>query len=83
MRTLAVFGALCLLALVAAARWASPDLPPTHSVTVRPGQTLLEIATEELPMVPTEAAALRIRLANGLNSSVVMAGQSLVIPGES
>jgi len=81
-RTLLVFGALSLLSLVLAARWAAPDLPPTHSVTVREGQSLSQIAEQELPMIPAQAAALRIRLANGMSSSVVMSGQSLVIPGD-
>lgn len=80
-RTLLVFGALSLLSLMAVARWTSPDLPPTHSVVVQQGQSLSQIAAQELPMVPTETASLRIRIANGLNSSVVMDGQSLVIPG--
>lgn len=82
-RTLAVFGALSLLALMAWARLTAPVLPPTHAVTVESGQTLTQIAAEELPMVPLQAAVVRIQSANGLNSTAVVAGQDLIIPGES
>lgn len=80
-RTLLTFGALCLLALVALARLSAPALPPSHAVTVDRGDTLTQIAAEELPMVPVEAAVVRIQLANGLNGTHVVAGQNLVIPG--
>lgn len=82
-RTLAVCGALSLLALMAWARLTAPVLPPTHAVTVESGQTLTQIAAEELPMVPLQAAVVRIQSANGLNSTAVVAGQDLIIPGES
>lgn len=81
-RTLLVFGALSLLALLLTARLTAQQLPATHSVTVGAGQTLSQIAAEELPMVPLEAAVVRIQLANGLNGTQVVAGQDLVIPGE-
>ncbi len=82
-RTLAVFGALSLLALMEWARLTAPVLPPTHAVTVESGQTLTQIAAEELPMVPLQAAVVRIQSTNGLNSTAVVAGQDLIIPGES
>ncbi|MDO5626718.1 MAG: LysM peptidoglycan-binding domain-containing protein [Mobilicoccus sp.] len=81
-RTLVVFGIVSLLALMAFARLTAPQLPPTHVVTVQPGQTLTQIAGEALPMVPLDAAVVRIQMANGLNGSILLAGQEIVIPGE-
>lgn len=80
-RTLAAFGVVSLFALLAWSRVTAPVLPPTHAVTVEQGQTLSQIAADELPMVPLEAAVLRITIANGLSSRSVMAGQALIIPG--
>lgn len=54
---------------------------PTHSVTVRAGQTLSEIAAAELPDVPVREAVVLLQQANALSGSTVSAGSSLVIPG--
>ena len=51
-----------------------------YQVTVQPGQTLWQLAAHELPQLPTPEAVARIRLANGLNSAEVHAGQVLQIP---
>jgi hypothetical protein len=51
-----------------------------HAVTVRPGETLSEIAVREMPALPMREAVARIAIANDLPSSHVSAGQSLVIP---
>lgn len=57
-----------------------PDLSTDHSATVRAGQTLTDVAREHLPALATEEGVRRIRLVNGLQNTVVYAGQSLDIP---
>lgn len=51
-----------------------------HATTVLSGQTLSEVAATQLPSLPINNAVARIQLANGLSSSQVHAGQSLLIP---
>ena len=51
-----------------------------HSTTVRPGQTLSEIATQQLPQLSTAEAVAQIQVANDLTGSDVHAGQTLLIP---
>ena len=51
-----------------------------HSTAVRPGQTLSQIAGEQLPQLPVEDAVARIQVANDLTTSQVHAGQTLLIP---
>ncbi len=48
--------------------------------TVRPGQTLSEIAARELPAMTVREGVARILLANNLSSSEIHAGQTLAIP---
>jgi hypothetical protein len=51
-----------------------------HVITVPAGLTLSEIAATQLPILPIQDGVARIQLANGLNTSQVHAGQSLLIP---
>lgn len=51
-----------------------------RAITVSAGQTLSEVAVAQLSNLPVNEAVARIQLANGLNSSQVHAGQSLLIP---
>jgi LysM domain len=51
-----------------------------HATTVSAGQTLSEVAAAQLPSLLINDAVARIQLVNGLNSSQVHAGQSLLIP---
>jgi hypothetical protein len=51
-----------------------------HATTVLSGQTLSEVAATQLPSLSTRNAVALIQLANGLSSSQVHAGQSLLIP---
>ena len=51
-----------------------------HATTVSAGQTLSEVAAAQLPSLPINEAVARIQLVNGLNTSQVHAGQSLLIP---
>ena len=57
---------------------ASPEID--HATTVSAGQTLSEVAVAQLPSLPVKEAVARIQLVNGLNTSQVHAGQSLLIP---
>lgn len=51
-----------------------------HSTTVRVGQTLSEVARQQLPQLPMADAVARIQVANNLTGSEVHAGQQLLIP---
>jgi hypothetical protein len=51
-----------------------------HATTVSVGQTLTDVAAAQLPSLPIKEAVARIQLANGLNTTQVHAGQSLLIP---
>ena len=57
------------------------DAPQIHSVTtVSAGQTMSDVAAAQLPGLPINEGVARIQLANGLNTSQLHAGQSLLIP---
>lgn len=81
--TLGVAGAL-LVALIAVSVALLPApssaMVIDHSTTVLQGQTLSEIATRQLPMLPVADAVARIQVANNLTTNQVRAGQSLLIP---
>jgi hypothetical protein len=51
-----------------------------HSTTVGAGQTLSEIATQQLPQLPMAEAVVQIQVANDLTGGNVHAGQTLLIP---
>ncbi len=53
---------------------------PVQTITVRPGQTLTQIAADELPGLPAGQAITAIRVANELNTTSISVGQTLVIP---
>jgi hypothetical protein len=80
--------AITLMAAIAVATMAmvlatSVDAAPPqidHATTVSAGQTLSEVAATQLPGLPIGDAVAWIQLANGLNTSQVHAGQSLLIP---
>jgi LysM repeat protein len=76
MATVAVAALAVLLATSVDA--AAPQIH--HATTVVAGQTLSEVAAAQLPGLPIRDAVAQIQLANGLNSSQVHAGQSLLIP---
>lgn len=66
-----------------AAMWSagSPAVPTIdHTTTVSSGQTLSQVAAEQMPGVPVQQAVNQIQLANDLSSSQVHAGQVLQIP---
>ena len=51
-----------------------------HSTTVGAGQTLSEIATQQLPQLPMAEAVAQLQIANDLTGSDIHAGQTLLIP---
>lgn len=51
-----------------------------QTVVIQPGQTLSQVAAEELPGLPLDRAIVEIQQANRLSTSQVAAGQELVIP---
>lgn len=80
-RTLVLFGLLSLFALM---RWApvtdADGLAVDHHTIVRPGQTLSQVAREQLPQLPVADAVARLQRLNRLTAPEVSAGQSLAIP---
>jgi hypothetical protein len=66
------------LALATSVDAAAPRID--HAITVSAGLTLSQIAATQLPALPIQDGEARIQLANGLNTSAVHAGQSLLIP---
>jgi hypothetical protein len=51
-----------------------------HSTTVQPGQTLSEIAVQQLPQLSMAEAVAQLQVTNDLTGSNVHAGQTLLIP---
>jgi hypothetical protein len=51
-----------------------------HATTVAVGQTLSDVAAAQLPNLPINEAVARVQLVNGLNTTQVHVGQSLLIP---
>src|SRR5205085_1148315 len=54
--------------------------PAAHYVTVEPGQTLWQIASSVAPADDPRDTVDRIRDLNGLATTVLRAGQRLVVP---
>jgi negative regulator of sigma E activity len=52
----------------------------SHLVTVSRGQTLSQIAGQQLPGLPLRDGVAALQLANGLNTSDIHAGQVLTVP---
>ena len=80
---LAITLAVLLTALAIAVAAFSGDASASgidHSTSVRSGQTLSEVAAEQLPALPIADAIARIQVANNLTSTDVHAGQDLLIP---
>jgi LysM repeat protein len=77
--TLLVAAAVAVLGVGLAGQLATASSAP-RPVTVVSGDTLSEIAARELPGLPIADAVIEIQLANGLSSSQVHAGQTLLVP---
>jgi len=78
--TLTVLAAALSLGLMLATSVMASGPEIDHATTVSAGQTLSEVAAAQLPGLPINEGVARIQLANGLNTSQVQAGQSLLIP---
>jgi LysM domain len=78
--TLTVLAAATALGLTVATSVMASGPEIDHATTVSAGQTLSEVAAAQLPGLPISEGVARIQLANGLNTSQVRAGQSLLIP---
>ncbi len=76
--TATVVMAVLVLVLAGSVDAASPEID--HATTVSAGQTLSEVAAVQMPGLPIQDAVARIQLVNGLSTSQVHAGQSLLIP---
>ena len=77
--TLLVTAVLVALGLGLAGQLASAAVAP-RSITVQTGQTLSGIAARELPDLPVSEGVVELQLANSLSSSMIHAGQRLVVP---
>ncbi len=78
--TLVIFAVACFVGLCFVAQLAGVPSQSSHVTTVRPGQSLGQIAAVEFPQLPPSQGVARIRLANSLNTADVVAGQRLIIP---
>lgn len=56
------------------------SVAPGVTITVKPGETLSQIAARRLPDRSIVGGVLAIQLANGLSASQIHAGQTLSIP---
>ena len=65
---------------IAALLNASMNTVASHSVVVKPGETLWQIAARELPGADTRDSVARIRTMNALEGRSIQAGQTLAIP---
>jgi len=77
--TMFVVAALVAVGLMFSAS-TSPSLRIDHTTSVRSGQTLSEVAVEQLPSLPISQAVTQIQIVNDLDSLHVHAGQLLRIP---
>lgn len=79
--TLASVALLALVLSAVAARIATgPAVQVDHATTVRPGQSLSEVAAEQLPGVPLRESVPALQVANGMSTTAVAAGQALLVP---
>jgi LysM repeat protein len=74
--------AVAVMVVTAMALLPSPSTATVidHSTTVRSGQTLSEVAAQQLPQLPIADAVARIQVANNLTTNQVHSGQALLIP---
>lgn len=76
---LLVAAVLAIGAVAAAGSFASAA-GPMGTLTVQSGDTLSQIAAQRLPDLSVPEGVVAIQLANGLSTSQVHAGQTLIIP---
>jgi LysM repeat protein len=74
------FAAVLLGAVSVSAGGSAPSAAVTERVVVQPGQTLWEFAEQVAPSADPRETVRRIKDLNGLEGSVVVPGQALVVP---
>lgn len=80
-RTFVATFVMALLVLMAAARLGDPgDVEVARTAVVGHGQSLTDVASRELPALPTHEAVMAIRVFNDMGGTAVQAGQALRIP---
>lgn len=81
LRTFVVVFVLAASACAAHAWITAPGpLEADHSTVIRPGQTLSDVATEQMPGVPVSQAVDRLTRLNSLSSPEVPAGRTVLVP---
>jgi len=63
-----------------ASRAERPPAGPPPTIVVRPGDTLWDIASREMPRQDGQAAVAELRRLNGLGDYGVRAGDVLILP---
>ncbi|WP_226345323.1 LysM peptidoglycan-binding domain-containing protein [Agilicoccus flavus] len=58
----------------------SAPMEADHATTIRPGQTLSDVAVEQLPGVPVARGVAMIAELNGLASADVPVGRTILVP---
>jgi Tfp pilus assembly protein FimV len=79
-RLVALLVVLAALAWAAVGTLAAGAAGSPRQVTVQSGETLWQIASRELPQLPTSDGVAQLQLTNGLRSSEIRAGQVIQIP---
>ena len=78
--TLVVAAAVLALTIVVAAGSGAAEPVVQGTATVTAGQTLSEVAAQQLPGLPVPDGVARLQLVNHLTSTQIHAGQILLLP---
>ena len=78
--TVVVLAAVLTMSVVLAARSGAAEPVVQRAATVSAGQTLSEVAAEQLPELPLAEGVARLQLVNHLASTQIHAGQTLLLP---
>ena len=78
--TLVVAAAVLMVTIVVAAGSGAAEPVVQGTATVSSGQTLSEVAAQQLPGLPVPDGVARLQLVNHLTSTQVHAGQILLLP---
>jgi len=78
--TLVVVAAVLALTIVVAAGSGAAEPVVQGTATVSAGQTLSEVAAQQLPGLPVPDGVARLQLVNHLTSTQIHAGQILLLP---
>ena len=78
--TLVVATAVLALTIVVAAGSGAADPVVQGTTTISSGQTLSDVAAQQLPGLPVPDGVARLQLVNHLTSTQIHAGQILLLP---